>query len=101
MAEPVGADLGDSGAPARPTHVRANRAGRDRLERCSRPQEHLPPVTSRSSASQIGGDRIAHLDGQGQPVEARALAADDELSGTPVEVVETEPCHLTGTKTEA
>jgi hypothetical protein len=58
-------------------------------------------VTFRSSALQIGGNRVAHLDGHGQPIEARALAADYELSRAPVEIVETKPCHLAGTKTEA
>ena len=100
VAETGRADLGDSGAPARPTHGRANRAGRDRLERRSRSQEHLPPVTSRSPASQIGDDRVAHLDWQRQLIMTSGLAADDELACSPVEVVDAESGHLAGAKTE-
>ena len=48
----------------------------------------------------MGGNRPSHLDGQRQPIKARTLAADDELTRTPVEVVEAQPRHLAGAKAE-
>ena len=65
--------------------------GRDRLERGPGAQEHLPPIARRPPAPQVGGDRLADVGGQRQPVLAAALAAHDQLARAPVDVIKRQP----------
>ena len=60
------------------------------------PEEDRPASDLRTSAGQVGDERLAHVDGQRKAIPARALAADDELAVVPVDVLELEPGHLTG-----
>ena len=47
-----------------------------------------PGPSARRPALQIADDRLADIDRQRQPLVPAALAADDELAGAPVDVVE-------------
>ena len=40
-----------------------------------------------AASSEVGDDRLAHLDRQRQPIDARVLAMHHELSGAPVDVL--------------
>jgi hypothetical protein len=50
---------------------------------------------------QPGGDRLAHVVGQREPIELRSFAEDHKLAGAPVDVLEAECGDLSGAKAEA
>ena len=58
------------------------------------PSEDLPGATARPAPSQPGNDRLADVEGKRQAFVLGALAPDEELAFSPVDVVETQPRHL-------
>jgi hypothetical protein len=55
---------------------------------------------SGTTASQVCSDRLANVRRQRQTLDTIALASDDELAWTPVEVIETERADFTGAQAE-
>ena len=60
-------------------------------------QKYAPTGTLRPSTPQIRGDRFANFRGQRQFATLATLAADAQLSRVPVNVIEFERRHFTGT----
>jgi hypothetical protein len=77
-----------------PPHRRGDGSGRDRPHRRPVRQEHLPPIAGRPSPSQVGGDRLPHIDRQGQPVTPGSLPAHHEFTRPPIDVVQSQPGHF-------
>src|SRR5215510_9728324 len=58
-------------------------------------QEYAPTATSWSSMPQIGSDRLTDFHGQGEVVALTTLAANVQLPGYPVDIIEFQRCHFT------
>lgn len=58
--------------------------------------KHLSGAARRSGLAQIAPERFADVPGQGQALNAPALAVDDQLPRPPVEVVQAQSGHLAG-----
>ena len=66
----------------------------------SRCHEHLPSGRGRAAASQIASDGVTDIDRQWKPIEALALAADLDLPGPPVDVLQTQSRHRAGAQAQ-
>jgi hypothetical protein len=58
--------------------------------------EHVPALAATAAAPQVGGQRLADVDGQRQPIAPAALADHDQLPGAPIDVVERQRRDLAG-----
>src|SRR5262245_7541879 len=64
-------------------------------------EEHLACGRRGSAATQVRGEPLADILGQGQAAVALALATDEDLSRTPVQVVEFECGNVGGSEAQA
>ncbi len=101
VTQAVGVHLGEPRTGARGTHDRRDAAGAEPAVRGADAGEDLPGGTARPAASQPSSDRLARLDRERQALDLRALAPHDELSSSPVDVVEAKAGDLTGAKAQA
>ena len=58
--------------------------------------EHVPALAVTAAALQVGGQRLADVDGNRQPVAPAALADHDQLTGTPIDVLKGQGRDLAG-----
>ena len=87
MAQTVRADSGQSGPVACGADDPPDRAAVQSLAWRGHPQEQLPAPAARATAK-IGHDRLADIDGQRQHIVTAALATNEQLAATPVDVIE-------------
>ena len=66
-----------------------------------RANEHPARLAGRSVLAQVGGQGLAYINRQGHPLVKPSLAANKDLSGSPVDVLELESDHFPGAKTKA
>ena len=57
--------------------------------RPGRRHEQRPAPCLRPAVLEIGDQRLAHIDRQRQPLHAVPLAANEDLAGPPVDVIQT------------
>jgi hypothetical protein len=63
--------------------------------RSTGPHEHRTTRRHRSSTAKVDDQRLADIDGHRQALDARSLAADHDLAGRPVQVIEAKADDLT------
>jgi hypothetical protein len=63
-----------------------------------RPQEHLAPGGIRAGVTQVAGDRLSDIDRQREPVHATGFAVHHDLPSPPVQILQAQRRHLTGTQ---
>ena len=99
VPQAVRADRRQPGPVARGADHPRDRAavepGRGRVH----PQEQRPALAARATAK-VGHDRLADIDRQRQHVVTAALAANEQLAATPVEVIEAQRGDLPGAQPE-
>jgi hypothetical protein len=76
------------GAVAGVMHDRAHPRGRESALRRASTEEHLPARSARPASAHILDQRPADVIRQREPLGDRALAANRELPGAPVDVVQ-------------
>jgi len=97
----MGADGPKPGALCRGRHHAADRTWTHRAMRSERSHENRPVKRAgRSTTTQIAGQRAADVDRQRQAIVAVSLAVDQELAGTPIDVIEHETRNLAAAQAE-
>jgi hypothetical protein len=101
VPKPVGVYLGHPGAVARSTHDRRDAAGAQALMRCPDSGEDLADGTTQPAPPEPVGDRVTDIGREREAVVPAALAPDEYLARSPVDVLKAQAGHLAGTKPEA
>src|SRR6516162_6830190 len=63
-------------------------------------RKRTPGEFGREVLAQVGGQGLAYINRQGHPLVKPSLAANKDLSGSPVDVLKLESDHFTGAKTK-
>jgi len=78
-----------------------NRGARERSVGRTRTEEHPADFPDRAPTAQVTGQCLAHLHRQRQSLLTPTLSTDDQITGTPVDVVEIQSGHLTSAQPQA
>src|SRR5664280_891050 len=68
--------------------------------RCPMAHKHASCRAGRSAITQVVGNCLADFIRQWESVVAPALAAYDDFTGVPIEVIQCEICHFSGPQTQ-
>ena len=77
VTQSVRAQLGHADAPAGAHHDMADRRRVHRAIGGTGVHEHVPALAAAAAALQVGGERLADVDGQRQPAVVRTIGLDD------------------------